>query len=237
MNPITIRNGAPVAPAAPVDNVGGLVQPGALKRSAQIINTIIPAGVTLPIFQAGQAFYVIACNGPLSIRPRDGVFASYYVGTGVRADPGNLFDLLEVKNANAYPVTLSLWVGFGDFIDNRLIPVSDLFFPIVFPTYPVAGALTSIDLPDRSGTAILDIDGTTWLALSRLQILMTNFDGANPMPVVNRTGAVIGRVFACLPNTSAVLEFAGDYRITLGAVALNCLVSEVYNCITPTLAP
>ena len=25
--------------------------------------------------------------------------------------------------------------------------------------------------------------------------------------------------------------------ITLGAVALNCLVAEVYNCITPTLAP
>jgi hypothetical protein len=214
----------------------GIVPSEAIKRTAQIINTIIPANSTLPIFQAGLAFYVIAASAPVQIRPAGGTFNSYYTGTGVRADPLNAFDLLEVQNRNAASVTLSLWVGFGDYIDNRLITVSDLFFPIAFPTYPVAAAAVDLLVPDRSGTAIVDINGVTWLALNRISILITNFDTVNPIPLKDLANAV-GAVFSCLPNTSAVLELAGDYRVTLGATPLNMILSEVYNCISPTLGP
>ena len=224
------------AAAPTIQNQGGLVAATGLVRTAQIVNTIIAAGQTLPLSQAGQGFYVIACNGAVSIRPSNGTFNSYYVGTGARTDPLNSFSMLEIANNNAFSITLSLWVGFGEYVDNRNVQITDLFYPVVFPTYPKASALTNLLLPDLSGSAITDINGTVWLALNRLTLQITNFDTVNSMPIGD-TANTAGAILACLPNTSLILAISGNYRITLGSTALNCLVSETYNCIRPTLAP
>ena len=223
------------APAA-IQNQGGLVASQGLLRTAQIVNTILAAGQTLPLSQAGQGFYLIASNGAVSIRPSNGTFNSYYVGTGAKTDALNSFSMLELRNDNTFSVTLSLWVGFGDYIDNRNVQITDLFYPVVFPTYPVATAATNLLIPDLSGSAIVDINGQTWLALNRLTLQITNFDTVNAMPLKDTTNKV-GAILACLPNTSLIIAISGNYRITLGTTALNCLVSETYNCIRPTLAP
>ena len=172
----------------------------------------------------------------MSIRPSNGTFNSYYVGTGARTDPLNSFSMLEIANNNAFSITLSLWVGFGEYVDNRNVQITDLFYPVVFPTYPKASALTNLLVPDLSGSAITDINGTVWLALNRLTLQITNFDTVNSMPIGD-TANTAGAILACLPNTSLILAISGNYRITLGSTALNCLVSETYNCIRPTLAP
>lgn len=215
-------------------SAAGQVSPVALRRTAQIVNTIIPANSTLPISQAGLGFYIIAASYPVDIRPSGGSFNAYYTGTGGKADPLNGFSGLEVRNNSNNPITLSLWVGFGDYIDNRLIQVSDLFNTVVYPTYPVASAASNLLIPDLTGQKFTDINGNLWLALNRISILITNFDTANAMPLKDSANAV-GSIFACLPNTSAILNVSGDYRITLGSTPLNCVVSEIYNAITPTL--
>ena len=201
---------------------------------SQIVNTIIQAGQTLPIFQTAEGFYVIACSGVVQIRPRDGVFNTYYTGTGEQAVNGVSFDLLEVMNATANAITLSIWVGKGSYIDHRFIQVSGLFNNIAYPTYPVASAATNLVVTDRSGTQILDVNGKAWLALNRVAIYITNFDTVNSI-ALRDTALAVGSVFSCLPNTSAVLTMDGTYRINLGGTALNCIVSEVYNSIAPTL--
>jgi hypothetical protein len=233
-----MRSNDPIT-AASIQTFGGnagLVPSAALRRTAQIINTIILANSTLPLFQAGEAFYIIACNSSVEIRPANGTFNSYYTGTGVRVDSQNAFDQLEVRNSHDFPVTISLWVGFGNYIDNRSILISNLFYRVGFPLNPVASANVSLDMLDKSGTAIVDINGKTWLALNRIQVLMTNFDMINSIPFLDMAGAV-GAIFSCLPNTSAVFELDGDYLITLGGTPLNCIIAEIYNCIEPTLGP
>lgn len=231
------RNGYPTANAS----LNGLSQHGVvpnvgIRRTAQIVNTIVPASTTLPISQAGEAFYIIAASGPVQVRPSNGAFNTYYTGTGIRADANANFDMLEVRNSTAHSITISIWVGFGEYVDNRVILVSDLFFSVIYPTYPVPNAASNILIPDRSGSAILDINGNSWLALNRISLQITNFDTANAMPIKDTANAV-GSVLACLPNTSLIMSMSGDYRITIGATALNCIVSETYNAIQPTLGP
>ncbi len=89
------------------------------KTSAQFTTTLAAGGVqNVPI--AGQIFYVIDTTAQLTIRTSNGGRELYDVGTGKVCDPSETFDWIEVANNNAVPVTLTIFIGFGDYIDNRL---------------------------------------------------------------------------------------------------------------------
>lgn len=210
------------------------VPASALARTAQILNLIIPANTTLPVNQAGEAFYVIACscaNG-IEIRPRNGTFNSYFTGTGVAVDSLNDFDMVEVRNSTTSSVALSLWIGFGKYIDNRSILVGGQINPIVIPTYSVPGSLARVPLPDLSGTAIVDANGSVWFALNRVAIQITNLDKANAITIEALNGG--NPVLACLPFTSLAEPVSGDFSAYQGGANMNGYVSEIYNAISPT---
>lgn len=226
----------PTADIAPRGNRPGVVIPGQ-GRSSQIITTIIPAqvgnvpGVT-PIDQAGITFYLPLATGTVYIKPSNGSENQYTQGTGERALQ-NPFTRLEVRNRNPFNVIISIFVGFGDYIDNRAILYNPLISNIVYPTYAIANTLGNLLIPDLSGGALNDLNGTQFLALSRIGIYVSNLDLGVTYNLVNTANTK--SVLAVPPSTDIVFPVNGNLRITVPAGNINALVSEVYSAILPTI--
>jgi hypothetical protein len=215
----------------------GLVPAAAIKRTAQIVNTIVPAGQTLPIYQAGEAFYIIFANGVVQIRPTDGTFNGYTTGTGVRADPQNNFPMLEVRNENAFAVVLSLWVGFGDYIDNRINLTSSPVVPVTVPGYDfkIGPASNNVVIPDLSATPYTDFAGNNWLLVSRASLLVSNADNS-VIFALHRRGVAIQENAAFLlafPTMSINVDVQEDIGVNEWGGASNLVgtIAELYNAI------
>src|SRR5581483_991275 len=206
-------------------------------RSSQILNCIIAPNSTLPVAQAGNRFYLVATSFPVRIRPQKGTFNTYYQGTGLAVDPDNSFSSIEVQNTTDNSIVVSLFVGFGDYIDNRAILVNDIIQQVINPTYPVPNASNTVLIPDLSGEAFVDINGNTWLALNRISLQISNLDASNNLQIrdFSRDVGSIGIVFS---QTSYILGTAGDYALQIGggSTPINAVVSEVYNAIAPSIS-
>ncbi len=204
-------------------------------RTSQIVTTIIPAGQTFPIFQAGQEYYLIVATGQLYIKPNNGSENAYVQGTGLVVDDLNLFASLQIRNPNTYSVVLQIFVGFGGYIDNRLIVYDPNVLQVVYPTYPVNNTANEVLIPDRSGTPILDINGNAFLALNRVGIYVSNLD----IGLVYNLQALITApnpaavALAVQPLTNIVFPVNADLRIKIPAGNINAIVSEIYNAIRP----
>jgi hypothetical protein len=224
----------PVAQTSQRVNGSGKLARVGTGRGSQTIQTTIGAGLTTQFPAAGQSFYLRAASGPLNIRAKGDAFDSYTPGTGSQADPDNLFDLVEVQNPSAFPVAFSLWVGFGNFIDRRLILETGVIFPVTkitySPTPPVAGPIL---IPDISGQSFQDQDGNHWVALSRLYFYVDNLDTANNLVVQNfaSSGVSAGIVF---PATTRTFVSAGNFSLKNGLAAINAGVQEIYNALQST---
>lgn len=213
----------------------GQVPPSAVSRTAQIVNTIIQPGQTLPIYQAGQAFYIVFASGQVAIRPANGTWADFTTGTGVRSDPLNNFDQLEVQNKNAFAVVLSLWVGFGDYIDNRINLAMSPVAVIAVPQYDQNPPATYVDVDDLSSTLYTDYAGNQWLLISRASLLVSVADLVNAWGLYRRAGAVIeGTAFLLAhPAMSINVDVQGQVRVRayVGAPNLVGTIAELYNAI------
>lgn len=212
----------------------GEVLPGGVSRSAQTVTTVVPANSTIQVFQPGNSFYLVIATGPVDIRPSRGAVSTYTQGTGLVVDETNLFNSLQVSNNTPNNIVISLFVGFGGFIDNREVPFNPLVSDIVYPTAPVANVTNTISIPDRSGGPITDINGKVWLALTRVGIYVSNVDLASSYSITDAAG-IIGAGLVCFPLTAMVFPVAGDYQISLPASNINAVVSEVYRAVEPTL--
>ena len=212
----------------------GSIPTSARNRAARIVNTIVAAGQTVPLYNQGSNFYLIAASAPINIRPRDGAFNSYSTGQGNEFNLDSTFDVLELQNTSAFPITISLYVGWSNFIDHRLI-LAGAVNSIAFPTAGIPGVLTSIQIPDLSGQAFTDINGQIWLAVQRQYIVISNVDTAT-IQYLRKLGGAPGdpAVLAVQPTFSASLPLQGDYSINNGGGVINAVVSEIYNAILPT---
>ncbi len=209
-----------------------------VNRTSLTIRNIVQAGGILPIPAAGTQFYVSFASAPIEIRPSDGTFVAYSQGTGLQLTEVNSFSLLEIRNQTANPITFELFVGFDQYIDNRLIITTSSLAQVVYPTYPVAGSATFIDIPDRANTAFDDINGNHWLGVSRVCILVGNPDASQllyvqrgvPAPTLLTDPAIL----PVYPGTSSRLDVSGHYAMTVGGGSINAIVSEIYNAIPAT---
>lgn len=213
-------------------------------KTSFTITTTIPAGNTIPLPVSGNQFYLSVSSGQLQIRPSNGIFVPYDAGTGLRVPPENSFTLLEVKNETASSIAFQLVIGFDEFIDKRLILASTAIFPVLKPTYSVPQTVGTffVDVPDITGQEFLDANGTKWLAISRVAILVFNLDVAVNL-LVQKAGATAPpasgppitnpAVGVAYPLTTLRLDVSGNYRIQNAAsvVDLNGIVSEIYNAI------
>jgi|HubBroStandDraft_2_1064218.scaffolds.fasta_scaffold00568_22 hypothetical protein len=248
---------APRRPAAPAPNVlpgrfdvavgnnrtnsSGQAPTIGQQRGSALINIAIAAGQTIPIPQAGNQFYFVVAQAPVVVQPfiqgaTPGAAVTYSQGTGMRSAPGSEFSNLNVTNPNANSTVISLFVGFDGFIDNRLIEVSSGVSQVAHPVLSVPASTTTVNIPDLSGGAFTDIDGNSWLAISRVSIQMTNFASATDY-LLQAYGAATNSgpaILGCLARTSLILNVDGNYAVSNGGGLINMVVSEIYNAISPT---
>jgi hypothetical protein len=215
-----------------VVNVGGTLQANNnLPQGGRILNMSIPAGQTQRAVGSGLQFYLVVATASVNIRPLGGDFVNYPQGTGLNV--AKSFAYLEIQNPNAFPVVVSVWVGNDDFIDKRLILANSQTPSIAFPTYPIPGVGTFVNIVDLSGGSFLDINGVQWLALFRESIIISNLTSGSTYklsgfsPVGADTGTAIGMIPPGLPVR---YDVSGNYTIPVGA-APQLLVSEIYSSI------
>jgi len=210
---------------------------GTVAKSAQVVTAIIgPAGSATdkyPIFQGGVAFYLTLATGPLWIQPSGGSMDQYSQGTGKRSDESRPFTQLQIVNKTPNPVIFSVWVGWGDYIDNRVIMNNPMISNVVVPTSPIVNSTNNINIPDLGGAPILDIDGVTWLALTRTEICVSNYDIATTY-TVEGMNAPHAPVWAVHPLTDVSRNVNGNFRIHIPSSTINAIVSEVYQAIKPS---
>jgi hypothetical protein len=85
----------------------------------------IAAGATETRAMRGEMFYVLAATGTVRVTPDNRPGADFEAGQGRRLKAGDSFESLAFYNAEASSITITVQVGSGEFIDNRLT-VQDL---------------------------------------------------------------------------------------------------------------
>jgi hypothetical protein len=194
----------------------------------------------------GQQFYFDVASATLQVRVtvngNVGAWTNYAQGTGLNIaeyDPNAVYDNIEIQNPNAFPVIFSIRCGFQGFIDRRSILQVGQIQQVAYPTSPTAGGTARIDIPDLSGTQFLDINGTAWLAINRLAIVLTNYDNTSNYllqaagALTNNGPSITGSLAAKPP---LFVPVSGHFSIYNGGAAMNLTVSEIYNAISPSLA-
>lgn len=218
----------------PVSYPGSTDQPASsgVNRGSLIVTTIVPANSAQQFFASGQTFYLVVCTGVLKIKPNNGPEAEYVQGTGLVADSLNLFKALQITNEGASPVVARIFVGFGDYIDNRLIVYDPSVIQAPYPTYPVPNVAGIVAIPDKTGQAVLGINGERYLALNRISLYISNLTVADAYDLCNADGSkAVLRVF---PATSIIYTGNGDLSMRVPSGNLNAIISEVYNVILAT---
>lgn len=227
-------------PDAPTDTSGisstrqnrvGQFAPEGVNRTSQIVTTLIPANGTFPIFQAGTRFYIVLATGSLFVKPNSGSEAGYSQGTGLEVDKNNAFKQIQIRNPNSFNVILQIFVGFGSYIDNRLIVTDPNVTTIAFPTSPVVNTSSNILIPDLSGNAISGPNGEAFLALNRVAIYIANVDLASTYSIKNTLGTAT--FLSVQPKTNAVFPAQGNYSFS-GGGTINATVCELYNVVKPS---
>lgn len=228
--------GVPIATGSNRTNSSGRSLGTVLSRTSITINNIVPANSILQVPCAGTQFYVVVQTAPISIRPSGGVFNVYEQGTGLQLEEINAFQLLEVKNENAFAVVFSIFVGFDQYIDNRLILTNTGQQLVANPTYPVVSAAATVAITDLAGSQFTDINGDDWYALSREAIYIFNPDPGVTL-LLQLAGSVVSNgpaVAIIYPVTSLRYAASGDYSLSVGGGNINAIVSELYSAIPAT---
>ena len=226
----------PVATNSNVTNSQGRALATLKARTSVFISTSVPANSTLNLPASGTQFYLTTTSAPISIRPDTGIGNLYSQGTGMQLDLVNAFSILEITNDNSFSVSFQLFVGFDQFIDKRLFLLNNQQPQVVYPTYPVSNAANVINIPDLSGQPFADINGNSWLAVSRSAIIVCNTDNGVTL-LLQQSGASTSNapaIAAIYPGTSLNYPCSGDYTISTGGGNINAIVSEIYSAIAST---
>jgi hypothetical protein len=203
-----------------------------------IFNQTVAAGQTVPITKRGNNAYIVLATGTIDMRPRGphgtNEFSTYTQGTGFENTD---FDIVDLRNSNTFSVVVSVWVGESGFIDKRLILATSgagAIQNVVNPLWTGTGSAPAyVEVPDISGGSFTDINGKKWLAISRVQILISNLDSGNVMLLQKAGNHVFntGAVFAIQPATEVGPAFQGSYCVVQNGGTINGLVAEVYQAI------
>ena len=211
-------------------------------RSSLFIRNILPARISasepsvLPLPTTGTSFYVTAASAPFEMRPANGQWNQYDVGTGLALSEVNTFNLLELRNTSANPIAFEIFVGFDEYIDNRVIISQTSAQQVIFPTYPTPNSAAAVEITDRSGAVITDINGGEWYAISRVAAMVFNPDSGVTL-LVQESGSAVANgpaVGIVYPLTSLRLDAGGDFSLSVGGGNINAVVSEIYNALPKT---
>jgi len=186
-------------------------------KGYQVFTKLILAGTNQTFDVQGHAFFLIRTTNTVEIKTNKTGFSEFKEKQGITADEGFIFNQIEVRNNNAFDVTVVLWAGFGDFKD-----VSAFLFDA--RTNLIGTNETSL----ASGSE-LDYDGNPFDEnIQRKEIIITNnsVTAGEVLTIRDSADNVVGTV---QPGFTLSLQTSDHVNIinnTAGAIAMN--VSEVW---------
>ena len=188
----------------------------AFTRSSIVQKFSIPAGGTNSMGAYGQTFYVLGANAPIEIKTDVTPSKPYRKGTGEEFPAELRFKRLEIKNPNAYAVTVEIWVGFGKYIDSRIeVQENNTVITSALPAGTIA-ALTTLTL---SGSP-------TGNQIQRKNLIVSNVDTAAVLQILDENDDICAVVF---PETSITLPISGVVKVRNNTgVIIACYVSEIW---------
>jgi hypothetical protein len=225
-------------PAPPAKIMGSTQQP-VLDRTqgsgGRIVNLPLAAGATTRVNNKGTKAYLVVATAGVQMRPIGGQvgvgdFNLYSQGTGFNAV--DVFDTVEFFNSNAIAIVISVWIGFDNFIDNRLILANATLQNIAYPTQPTPTG-SPIQIPDLSGGSFLDLNVVKWLPLFRQAIIINNL-GTSAV-LLQAYGAATSSgpaVLVAPPGLPIAHNAGGNYAVVGGSNTV--IVSEIYQAILAT---
>lgn len=156
----------------------------------------IGPGETWTIRHVGNAFYLVTSPVELQLRAGDTAEKAYRQGTGERFPGSMAFDRLEVRNPTSSTVWVRIWVGYGEYIDNRHQVVDQ---PCELAAVPLAGGLLA------GGQDVFLSGASVGLRQQRRALVVSNLDAALRLEVLDAAGNVALLVH---PGTSITLPVA-----------------------------
>jgi hypothetical protein len=230
-----------IAQGSNATNAGGFGSvPSALSEAVQtskIWNVSIPAqsdGVpgTLTISASGTQFYVILASAPVNIRVANGIYNSF--STNNKLMLKKPFNGMEIQNENAFPVALSLFVGWDDFTSYSFTLTNQEEDLATYETSPEPQTSARIVIPDLSGQTFEAADGSTQIAVSRSMIIISNVDASQGLFLQGGlTSSTNNSGVLWIPAGQSLQHLSGgNFCLTINAsTSVNAAVSEIYNSI------
>lgn len=251
----TNSTGAPAAPASsapgpaaapnntPVTTTnatgaGGIgVSPEANSQAVQaskIWNVSIPAatGSTpgyLVLAATGTQFFVVIASAAVQIRVPNGQYNSFTTNSKLVLKQS--FSGLEIQNTNDFPVALSLFVGWDDYSQYSFSLQNPQTANVTKATSPDPQTEEVIAIEDLSGQAFTAADGSSWIAVSRVIVLISNVDASQGLwlqgGLSGNTNA--GGVLFIPAGQSLQHQSGGNFFLTINdSTSVNAAVSEIY---------
>lgn len=184
-------------------------------ESANVIPVTVPAAGVWPIDQLGQAFYLIGCTSPVYIKTDQTPEKPYSKGRGERFPNQLRFRRLEIRNPNAYAVTLLIWIGFGEYIDKRFEVLDGYTVTVAQPT-TIVPANGSVTLSGAGGAGMIQ----------RKQVVVSNVDVQTTLQILDSAGNIAAAVF---PQTSVAIPTSDQVTIKNPTAAdVSAYISEIW---------
>lgn len=184
-------------------------------RSSLVHSATIPANSSRFISMYGDRFYLLQCTAPIEIKTEATGFKPYRKGTGEQFPEDLRFERLEVKNDNSYAVEIKIWVGFGEYIDQRF-EIVDAYSEIRSDnvTTIAAGATLTYDGEPASGE------------IQRKAFVLTNLDPNSRLDVLDKNDNL---AVACFAEQSITLPVCGEIKVKNPSGAdITFYVGEIY---------
>lgn len=184
-------------------------------RSSAVFKTIIQPGGTYGISQYGGRYYFQTLTGLVYASTDKTIERPYIQRQGEQYEPSHYFNRVEIRNPNAFPVFVQVWVGFGQFLDST-------FNIIESSTAAVAQAATSI-----AAGATVTLSGTpTGNQLQRKSLVVSNPDSALDLQILDEANNLVATVFF---RTSCTLPISGIVKVkNPNGSSVTAAISEIW---------
>lgn len=187
-----------------------------LRQQSTLVTPIIAAGQTLPLNITGRYCYLVDAPGPVEIKVGEQPASRFSPGTGVEFEQDSEFQRIEVKNPNAYPMAVSLWIGYARYLDRRLALLEPETIPLAWPGGPTLAANDGVTL-----IPALELGRSR-----RKCLIVDNQDPTLPLYIRDTAGTVLLHVRAentiTLPISTAVEVFNPH------GAPIACSITEIY---------
>ena len=187
----------------------------AFTRSSVVMTLAIPANGMASIPSYGESFYLIGCSAPVEIKTDATAFKPYRKGTGEDFPPELRFKRLEVRNRNSSLINIQIWVGFGNYRDNRFEVIDEYAETIGDATPSIPAVTTRV------------FDGVTPAGyIQRKAFVISNLDPNSTLHLLDENDNFICAVF---PETSIMLPTAGVVKVqNQTAIAITTYIGQIW---------